>query len=467
MLLAEHKEAAKEFYNQFTDEDKLIAFEKTMQEALQEKALKSFFKELTSAIWSYIKSIIEVSEDDEEYRNHLEQFFNLRKKLRKLGNGAEGIVFTDDIFVYKCYFNIFDNEWNFLKSKVECFSGSDFLEKIECFETTDFRFIRYPYHHCQPIEKITVAEITVFLKFCKQNEFVFTNIKPSNFISINLGEVKLIDYGKSFEPFNEEKFINSIKRAYLLWKNPKMKDEEFQKLTAQINSDEEPSEMKGWEKLWKAVEPRKKEEVLDTEIIAIIKECNPEKILDYGAGKCKTAKQIEKETVAKVYVYDINESILRTRCEDFQRYFPNDPAFDNTFDLTLLNLVLCEVNNETLSSILSNIKTALKPNGKLIISVCNPDFADIHKTEFQCRNLIPHSKSEEEVITKTCIYTGNKKFEHYRPTENYSQLFRQHGFNLIKTIDTDGVNLETLELASDFKIFILKKKHRYDKKHDE
>ncbi|NMC99710.1 MAG: methyltransferase domain-containing protein, partial [Bacteroidales bacterium] len=454
-LLAEHRATAKIIHTQLADESQLVAFEETMTEALQEETLKSFFRELTTAIWSYSKSITDVSEDDEKYRKHLEQFFNLKKKLRKLGSGAEGIVFTDDNSVFKCYFNILDNEWEFLKSKSESFSKSAFLEKIECFETDDFRFIRYPYHHFLPLQNITVSQLTTFLKFCKQNDFVFTNIKPSNFIQTSSGDIKLIDYGKSFEPFNQEKFINTIKRAFLLYKNPTMKSENFQKLTARINVGDEPTEINGWEKLLKAVEPRKKEEILDAEIVSIIKMFNPEKVLDYGSGKCKTAKQIGEETTAKVFVYDINESVLIARCGDFHRYFPNDSTFDKTFDLALLNLVLCEVDNETLNSILSNINKALKKNGKLIVSVCNPDFAHVQKTEFQNRNSIPHSNAEEEIITKTCIYTGNKKVEYHRPTENYLRLFKQKGFKVIKIIDTEGVNLETLEPASDFKIFVL------------
>jgi len=455
MLLAEQRVTAKELYNQLADESLLVAFERTMTEALQEETLKSFFRELTAAIWSYSKSITEVSEDDDKYRSHIEQFFNLKKKLRKLGSGAEGIVFTDDISVYKCYFNILDNEWKYLKSKSESFSKSDFLERIECFEMVDFRFVRYPYHHFRPLQNITVSQLTEFLKFCKQNDFVFTNIKPSNFIQTSSGAIKLIDYGKSFEPFNQEKFINTIKRAFLLHKKPTMKSEDFQNLTARINVGDEPIEIKGWGRLWKAIEPRKKEEILDAEIISIIKEFTPKKVLDYGSGKCKTAKRIETETTANVFVHDINESVLTARCGDLQRYFPNDSKFDNTFDLALLNLVLCEVDNKTLNSILSNIKKALKKNGKLIVSVCNPDFAHVHKTEFQNRNSIPQSNTKEEIITKTCIYTGNNKIEHHRPSENYLRLFKHQGFDITKVSDTNGINLETLEAASDFKIFIL------------
>lgn len=454
-LLAEHSATAKKLDSQLADESQLVTFEQTMNEALKEETLKSFFRILTTAIWSYSKSITEVSEDDNKYRNILEQVFKLKKKLRKLGSGAEGIVFTDDISVYKCYFNILDNEWEFLKSKSESFSKSDFLEKIECFETDDFRFICYPYHYFQPLQNIKISQLTAFFKFCKQNDFVFTNIKPSNFIQTSSGDIKLIDYGKSFEPFNQEKFINAIKRAFLLYKNPKMKSEDFQKLTARINVGDEPTEIKGWEKLWRAVEPRKKEEILDTEIVSIIKEFKPEKVLDYGSGKCKTAKKIADETTAKVFVFDINESVLTARCGDFQRYFPNNSTFDNTFDLALLNLVLCEVDNETLNSILVNIKTALKKDGKLIVSVCNPDFAHIYQTEFHNRINIPTNNNSETIIYKISNSTNNKRIDYHRPTKIYFQLFSKHDFNIIKVIDTDGINLETLEAASDFKIFVL------------
>lgn len=455
MLLAKKHEIAKYYYKEIADEGKLAAFEETIHEALQDKTLKSFCKELTNAIWSYSKSITEISEDGEVYRNILEDFFKLENKLRKLGSGAEGIVFTDDIFVFKCFYNILDNEWDFLKFKMDCFSGCDFLEKIECFETVNFRFIRYPYHHFRPLENISIAQIITFLKFCKQNEFVFTNIKPSNFIQTSSGKIKLIDYGKSFEPFRHEKFINSIKRAFLLYNYPKLDNKEFQKITASINIGEEPIEIKGWEKLWKAVEPRRKEEILDNVIISIIKEFNPHKVLDYGSGKCKTARKIAKLTSAIVYVYDINEVVLENRCTDFQRFFPDDCKFEGTFDLALLNLVLCEVDNETSSHILSIVKKALKQGGKLIVSVCNPDFSHVFKTEFQQRNSIPYSYFQEDIITKTCIYTGNQKVEHHRPTEKFIKLFKHQGFEIVKMIDTDGVNLDTLEAASDFKIFVL------------
>ena len=70
--------------------------------------------------------------------------------------------------------------------------------------------------------------------------------------------MKLIDYGKSFEPFTEEKLLNATKRAFMLWRFPKIDNDSFQKLTARINVGEEPDEIKGWEDFWFAVSPRER-----------------------------------------------------------------------------------------------------------------------------------------------------------------------------------------------------------------
>jgi SAM-dependent methyltransferase len=419
--------------------------------------VKNFLSDFLSTIWSYSNSITNLTEADKKHQAAVENYFSLKKHLRKLGSGAEGVAFTDDILVYKSYYNISENEWNFLKDKSYCFPQHSLLEKIECFETEENKFVRYPFHQFKALHRVEPTEIVSFLKFCKANKFVFTNINPKNCIQTLSGQMKLIDYGKSFEPFTEEKLLNATKRAYLLWKFPKMDNYSFQKLTARINVGEEPDEIKGWDRFWFAVSPRKKEEILDSEVISIFKTIQPKRLLDYGSGKCKTARQIKSETQADIFVYDVDREVLENRGQGFPRYNPTDETFENSFDCALLNIVLCEVENSVVEEILTDISKALLPNGKVVVSVCNPDFAHIHKTEFQNRNFVPKNNSAEEVIMKTCIYTGKQKTEHHRPTEKYLYSFSKFGFIVENMIDTKGVNLETIETASDFKIFILRK----------
>lgn len=456
-ILSEDFTTAKTFYNKVSDLKSLNSFYSLLSDAQDEVNLKSFFSELTTTIWTYSDSITDITEDDKKHQAAIKKFFGLKKVLRKLGSGAEGVVFTDEILVYKSYYNIPISDWTFLKQKSICFSNHSILESIECFEVDEMKFVRYPFHQFKPLLKIVPSEIISFLKFCKVNEFVFTNINHKNFIQTLSGQMKLIDYGKSFEPYTEEKLLNATKRAYLLWKFPRMDNNSFQKLTSQINFGEEPIEIKGWENFWFAVSPRKKEEILDNEIVAILKSIKPKRLLDYGSGKCNTARQIKSETNANIFVFDVNTEVLENRCQDFPRYSPTDESLEKSFDCALLNIVLCEVDNKVVEEILTNISNALLPNGKVVISICNPDFAHIRHTEFQNRNFAPKNNLIEEVITKTCYYTGKQKTEYHRPSKKYFETFSKFDFVINKTIDTKGIDLETLETSSDFKIFILSK----------
>lgn len=454
-LIAKKVDFVEQYQNLFADETKLDAFESTLFEAQEENTLKLFFNELTTAIWTFSKSITEISEDENNYIEMLKLYFGINKKLHKLGSGAEGIAFTDDVYVYKCFFNILESEWNFLKTISSNFGDCDILERIECHQQGGYRFIRYQFHLFNQVEVVDIPKLVSFLKFCKANQFVYTNFKPDNFIQTEIGNLKLVDYGKSFEPFDGDKFLNSIKRAFLLHRFPSLSNNEFQKLASKINKNEFPNEISGWEGLWRAVEPRRKEEILDSEVVKIIKSLNPSNVLDYGAGKCKTAKLIMTKTEAKVYVFDVDTKLMATRCMDFHKYNPEDNTFNNYFDVALLNLVLCEVEIKVVEVILKNIFIALKPEGHLVVSICNPDFAHVQKSEFQQRNSVPQNNKVEELLTKTCIYMAKQKLEYHRPVENYAELFKKAGYRIVSTMDTPGYNIETLESASDFKIFQL------------
>lgn len=439
------------------DESQLTRFESILADARNENTLKEFVNELSDTIWSFSKSITEVAEADSDYTDLLFGHFSLEGVLNKLGAGAEGVVFSDGSFVYKCFYNILDTEWTFLKTISSQFSKSSLLEEIEFFESHGKRFIRYPFREFTKVRSIEARELVEFLRFCKENQLVYTNIKRENFIRTKSGELRLIDYGKSFEPFQQDKYINSVKRAFLLWKYPDMDDKTFRSITSLINRNEEPEEISGWNRLLWATVPRKKEQILDALVVPKIVHLMPQTILDYGCGKCKTALQLKEATTAQVFAYDIDTKTVRSRCKGLPEYDPTSKSHHGSFDVALLNLVLCEVDNSTFSEILQNVRLALKPAGHLIASVCNPDFADIRRTEFQCRDTVPVDKNLEETITKTCVYTGNHRSEYHRGTSWYVDQFTREGFEVLEQMDTEGVDLNSLNPASDFKILVLRK----------
>lgn len=246
-LLSTNFEAAKEFYNQVKEFDELATFTNLLADAQKDETLKKFFDEFLTTIWNYSNSITDFTEDVKVHQQLVEDYFKLKKPLRLLGRGREGIAFTDDTWVYKSFYAIPQNAWIFLNSISENFIQCNLLEKIDLFIAGESKMIRYPFHPFHKLEKVDKEDIVSFLKFTKENGFVCTNINAKNSIQTIAGQMKFIDYGKSFEPYTESKFKNAVKRAYLLYKFPKMEKEIFQRLTGKINIEEIPSEIEGWE----------------------------------------------------------------------------------------------------------------------------------------------------------------------------------------------------------------------------
>lgn len=252
-ILSNDFENAKIISNQISKTNELNVFLSLMTSAESEETLKDFINELTTDIWTYSNAVTSVSESKDKHQSLIEAFFELKTSVTFLGSGSEGIAFTDNTWVYKSYFNMPIKDWTFLKEKSASFSKSNLLEKIDCFEKGKNKIIRYPFHSFQSLQSVNENDIILFLKFCKANQLVFTNIAPKNFIQTLSGQMKLIDYGKSFEPFTEEKFINANKRAFLMYRFPTMIDEDFKTITAKINTGETPEEIEGWQMFYKKV----------------------------------------------------------------------------------------------------------------------------------------------------------------------------------------------------------------------
>ena len=252
-ILASDFENAKIISQQISQINELDVFLSLMASAESKETLKNFINELTIDIWTYSNAVTNASESKERHQSLIEHFFKVETDIKFLGSGSEGIAFTDKTWVYKSFFNIPIKDWKFLKLKSALFSDCSILEKIDCIENGNNKFIRYPFDSFQSLQTVNDIKIIHFLKFCKTNQFVFTNIAPKNFIQTLSGQMKLIDYGKSFEPFTEEKFTNAIKRAFLMYRFPTMIDEDFKTITSKINIGETPKEIEEWQMLYNKV----------------------------------------------------------------------------------------------------------------------------------------------------------------------------------------------------------------------
>jgi len=241
------------FLNQFSDDVLTKYFLDTIDLSESKTSLKSFLETLSSAICTYEGSIKRQLETTSINKRRTKEAFKIETELRLLGKGSEGVVFTDQKFVYKCFFSMKDYEWSFLQKIGATFKSSPLLEKLVFIEKSERYYIKYPYRKFKKLDIVDKKQLIEFLQFCKTNKFVFSNIKPINFIIINENQLKLIDYGRSFEPYTEDKYINMVKRAFLMLNFPKMSEKKFRKLTQEINNSKTPNEINGWEFFLKEV----------------------------------------------------------------------------------------------------------------------------------------------------------------------------------------------------------------------
>ncbi|AXG70810.1 putative glycosyl transferase [Kordia sp. SMS9] len=253
LLSKTHEDTVATYKEQFTESALQKEFVSLLDTALDVTYVKRYLMNLGDILWSYAGAITEQMAQKKFTKAFVKQQLQLTKNLYMLGKGSEGRIFTDYTYVYKAFFAIREDEWSLLQQLATHFHKSDFLESLDFYEVQTQKYIRYPFHDFQLIETVSQEEMIALLSFSYQHGFVFTNIKPTNFIRTKSGQLKLIDYGKSFERYTEKRFINSVKRACILIQFPTLAEDKFKEYIKMINTNTQLTEIAGWENMWKTI----------------------------------------------------------------------------------------------------------------------------------------------------------------------------------------------------------------------
>ena len=390
----------------------------------------------------------------DEMKAKIEELFSVSKgKLRLLGSGGEGAVFTDDRYVYKYFYKPLVNE-AFFKKIARNFHECDALYPLEFFKADGTDIIRYPYEKSCPYRGGHARQLAEFLRFAKENGFVFDNYKQCNFIVVD-GKLKLIDYGKSFLPFDERKHDKSVVRVYEMLRYPFLTEEDFKQLIQLYYQGTSRYLDDGCDLFRQVVNKRYKEDLHDGKVLQLAEGYRPVKILDYGAGKCKIANTLSERFDVSVFDIDLDTVTKRARpsvciferAEDIPRH---------EYDLVISNLVLCCVDNNVAEEVVRNISFALSHQGRAIISICNPFFNSVQNTELRTTALKGNYHCAE-VFWKCSAETGKNRLEFHRPVEYYQNLFGKYGLVIEQIVEGDGANLDTLMPISEHIIFDCKK----------
>jgi len=134
-------------------------------------------------------------------------------KFHYLGEGQEGVVFTDEQRVYKVFDSVSESKLLFLKTNLKLLLNAEHLYKIEDIVNFQNQYIMiYPFEKSEPIIELNENDLVGFLVEMWQRKLIAKSIKPENFVRVK-GIIKLIDY--ELEPFTDNLFLNMCVRSFI------------------------------------------------------------------------------------------------------------------------------------------------------------------------------------------------------------------------------------------------------------
>jgi len=159
--------------------------------------------------------IITITNKNRERKNKALNILQSYKKndYSYLGEGQEGVVFTDEQRVYKVLDSVSENTLLFLKINIPSLQNAKHLYEIE--EIASFQnqnIMIYPYENSEQITELCENDFVGFLAEMWQRKLIAKNIKPENFVRVN-EIIKLIDY--ELEPYTDNLFLNMCVRSFI------------------------------------------------------------------------------------------------------------------------------------------------------------------------------------------------------------------------------------------------------------
>jgi glycosyltransferase involved in cell wall biosynthesis len=136
-----------------------------------------------------------------------------QSNYRYLGEGQEGVVYTDEQRVYKVLDSVSENKLLLLKANLTLLKNAGHLYEIESivrFQNTNIMI--YPYENSEPITVLCENDFVGFLAEMWQRKLIAKNIKPENFVRVS-GVIKLIDY--ELELYTDNLFLNMCVRSFI------------------------------------------------------------------------------------------------------------------------------------------------------------------------------------------------------------------------------------------------------------
>ena len=435
-------------------------------------AVKGFLENLKVEVDAH-RSACETPDGAEEYlqnqrvENAIQQTARLMETercLRLLGCGSEGVALTDGEKVYK-YFDYWksrtsEEQRSFHRSLVGKWSETKCLYPIlDLREQGCHAVIAYPYDESKPYTGGYGSCLVQLMWESKENGIVCRNMHPDNLRVTKTG-LRLIDYGSDIWAYTDDEFLHMCRRAWLTWRYPDHPDLKLMMRRA-IREFDLP-ELDGFDRFMEAVEGETLTEMLYQPIGEMVGNLNPDSVLDYGCGKGELPAILASKTIS-VLAYDPDESLKKhwERADELNSIIEftssrQEALESGPFDVVICSLVLCILEDDEYRTVLQDLRQSVKKDGRVLVAICNPFSTFGSNTPLQERHLPNGAKYEESFAwNKRVRKTGNCRRDIHRPYERLVQDFLNAGLSVERKIESETVDIENFEPASDFMVISL------------
>lgn len=449
-----------------------------VRKAASEQSVRDAFASMDGLISEYRATRNTPSPTDKEItearerraRAILKRAFGV-KDLRLLGAGGEGIVFSDERRVFKV-FDLLKRRPNHdtlatLRTLAARMDEPKHLYPLTRVEVRDETLlVVYPFEESTPYTGGHGADLLALLRECKSYGISFRNMHPRN-LRVTATGLKLIDYGSDIRPLSDDGYRAMAERAWLTWRWPHRPD--LDEIMRRALTDKTLPELDGFERFWTALcdEKPSATRIVSGIVDSLVLESGVARVLDYGCGKKARSARHLAEAGLTVVGYDPGRGIEESWC----RFDPLPSTLTLTtnrevalaagpFDAVISSLVLCELGDgPEYEQALADIALAARPDGLVVVTVCNPHATFGHPTPLHRRRDLPSNVTYDEAFWyMENAETGAGRREYHRSLSRLERDLLRHGLHVERRISSETVDTERFEPACDFLTLVCRRK---------
>ncbi|TGD41393.1 glycosyltransferase [Pseudotabrizicola sediminis] len=386
-------------------------------------------------------------------------------ELRLLGQGEEGVALTDGQTLWKLF-----DRWRpeqaagaapVIERLITQGSGSTTLINPTAMSRTAVGWLlEMPFIQSDPWEGGRGPGLVELLDDLHRMKLACRNLHPKN-LRIDGDAVRLIDYGADLVPNDDPEadgleFRRMCRRAWLCWRWWWRGD--LNELMRRSLREVDMPELDGHEGLVRAARERLGVcRPLDPTLTRAL-ELRPGRVLDYGAGKGTEATKIAQGG-AQVVAWDPDES-LSHRLEGLSEHgvhravSATEAVSAGPYDLVIFRRVACLLDDNELACALKDLRSSVKPGGRVLFSLCHPAYA--HRTRVAEGEPISHPCGcRAAPWRKRSRHTGRILNEVHRSEQQLRRHLARAGLRVVSRYERLCTEFERFETVADLLVLEL------------